>query len=246
MYIVRDKNTKEIIHVNPAPLSQELAGKQVYFKFDAETMEIGKTAGDLPEHFKIDRTGSIVELTLKEKIKAGIVTLKPEQKIVDNQIVEKTLSEKVADGLIKLEPHQKITGAGENEQIVEKSRQELLDEGLVTLEEIKDENIQSLRADTEAFMAQHKTTNGYPLDQLTRQKANFSHQFRHLPDTDENKKKLLDQRLIYPDHILDEIVAEIVKVQAAYDTAKNEVIKAYENKEPVAVFEAITFTGYFQ
>jgi isocitrate dehydrogenase len=80
---------------------------------------------------------------------------------------------------------------------------------------------------------------------LTRQKANFSHQFKYLPDTDENKKKLLEQRLIYPDFILDEIVAEIVKVQAAYDVAKNEVIKAYENKKPVEVFESITFTEYF-
>lgn len=308
MYIIRDKRTKEIVHVNPAPLSQQLKGKEVYFKFDPKKMEIGEIDGDLPEHFKIDKKGKILELTLEEKVEAGIVVLKPEQKIENNQSVEKTISEKVADGLITLSPTQKITGKGKNEkivektlseqiadgtkklsptqkivgkgeneqivektlseqveeglitleptqkiigegedeQIVEKSRQEQLDEGLITLEEIKEEHIQRLRFETELFLSQHKTPNGYRLDQLTRQKANFSHHFRHLPDTDENKKKLLEQRLIYPDHILDEIVAEIVKVQAAYDAAKQEINKAYENKEPVSVFESITISKYFQ
>ncbi len=273
MYIVRDKKKKEIIHINPAPLSQQLKGKEIYFKFDPKKMEIGEIDGDLPGHFKIDKKGKIVELTLDEKVKAGIIELKQEQKIVNNQIVEKTLSEKVADGLITLLPTQKIIGEGENEQIVEKtiseqvaeeliklepnqklegeeivekSRQELLDEGLTTLEDIKEENIQRLRNETEQFLSQHKTPNGYRLDQLTRQKANFSHQFRHLPDTDENKKNLLEKRLIYPNHILDEIVAEIAKVQAAYDAAKNEIINAYEEKKPVEVFESISIVNYFK
>jgi hypothetical protein len=302
MYIVRNKKTKEILHVNPAPLTQKLKGKEIYFKFDPKKMETGEIDGDLPEHFKIDEKGKIVEFTLQEKVETGIVALKPGQKMEDNQIVEKTLSEKAADGLITLsptqkitgkgkhekivektlseqiadgtkkltpnqkligkgkderivektlseqvkeglitlEPGQKITGKGENEQIVEKSRQEQLDEGLITLEKIKEEHIQRLRVEAEAFFSRHKTTNGYRLDQLTRQKAIFSYRFRDLPDTDDNKKALLEQRLIYPNHILDEIVAEIAKVQAAYDTAKSKIIEAYENKKPVNVFEAIS------
>jgi hypothetical protein len=245
MYIVRDKKTKKILHVNPAPLSQQLKGKDIYFKFDPGKMEIGEIDGDLPEHFEIDKKGNIVELDLDEKVKAGIVKLEPGKKLKDGRIIDKTTSEKVADGLITLSPTQKIIGVGEDEQIIAKSRQEQLDEGLITLEEIKEEHIQRLRNETDAFLSRHKTTNGYQLDQLTRQKANFSYQFRHLPDTDENKKKLLEQRLIYPNHILDEIVTEIVKVQAAYDAAKQEISQAYENKEPVSVFESITISKYF-
>jgi len=307
MYIVRDKKTKEILHVNPAPLKQKLKGKDIYFKFDSNKMEIGEIDGDLPEHFKIDKKGKIVEFTLQEKVEAGIVVLKPGQKIENNQVVEKTLSEKAAqglitlsptqkitgkgknekivektlseqiadgtkklspkqkvigkgkdeqivektlseqveEGLIKLEPTRKITGEGETEEIVEKSRQELLDEGLITLEDIKEENILRLRGETEMFFSRYKTPNGYRLDQLSRQKAILSYQFRYLPGTDENKKKLLQQRLIYPDNILDEIVAEIVKVQAAFDAAKQAISKAYENKKPVSVFESITISKYF-
>jgi hypothetical protein len=277
MYIVRDKKTKEIIHANPAPLSQRLKGKDIYFKFDPKTMEIGKTDGRLPEHYIIDKKGNILELNPEEKIKKGIIKLKPGQKVKHNKIVEKTLSEKANEGLLELLPTQKITGAGENERIVEKtlsekvkeglielspnqkisgkgedekivetSRQEQLDEGIITREEIMEDHIQRLRNEIDIFLSRHKTKNGYRLDQLTRQKAGFSYQFKHLPGADENKKNLLKNRMIYPDHILDEIIAEIAKVQAAYDAAKKEVIKAHKNKKPLSVFESITIAGSFQ
>ena len=130
MYIVRDKKTKAIIHVNPAPLSQKLTGKEVYFRYDRTTMEIGKTdAYELPAHFTIQR-GAIVEATLQDLVAQGIVQLAPDEKIVNNQIEHKTLSEKVAAGLIKLPATYKIVGAGQNEQVVEKTLSEQVAEGL--------------------------------------------------------------------------------------------------------------------
>ncbi len=132
MYIVQDKNSKEIIHKNPAPLKQQLTPKEVYARFDPDTMEIGAGDGPLPQHYKI-KNGIITELTLIELVKAGTMTLEPGLKIQDNQVVEKTISEKVAEGLITLPPDCKITGEGANEQIAEKTTDEKVTEGLITL-----------------------------------------------------------------------------------------------------------------
>ena len=134
MYVVRNRKSTAVIHVNHAPLSQELSGKEVYFKFNPNSMEIGKSdLPEMPEQFHIDKKGMIVELSLQEKVECGIVELKPEEKAEGNEIVEKSLSERVADGLISLEPGQKLTG----EEIVSKTTREMLDEGLIALEKYK-------------------------------------------------------------------------------------------------------------
>ncbi len=129
MYIVRDKKTKKIIHTNPAPLFQNLAGKDVYYKFDPKKMEIGKIDGLLPEHFDINKQGEVIELTLQDLVDKGAVKLEPHQKIVTNRIVDKTVSELVKEGLLKLQPNQKV----EKNQIIEKSLKELVDDGIVKL-----------------------------------------------------------------------------------------------------------------
>ncbi len=134
MYIVRDKASKKIIHENPAPLTQKLKPKEIYAEFDAEKMEIGKTDNfTIPEHFTIDRNSEIIELTFEEKVRDGIVKLKPFEKIEGNQIVAKTVSERVAEGLLVLAPTQKIVEKEGNEEIVDKVIQEQIDEGLITL-----------------------------------------------------------------------------------------------------------------
>jgi hypothetical protein len=97
-------------------------------------MEIGKTdAYEIPEHFTINEKGEIAEPTLQELAEQGAIALKPEEKIVDNQIVPKTLSERAVNGLITLPPTQKIVGEGEDEEIVEKTLSEQVAEGLLTL-----------------------------------------------------------------------------------------------------------------
>lgn len=102
MYIVRNKKTKKLIHVNPAPLSQNLKDKEIYYKYSPKTMEIGKSDSKLPEYFDINEKGEIVELQLSELVKKGIVKLKAYQKIKDNAIAEKTIGELVEEGLLKL------------------------------------------------------------------------------------------------------------------------------------------------
>lgn len=134
MYVVVDKQTQKVIHINPAPLIQHLNGKDVYFDFDPETMAIGKAdLPKLPEKFKISEDGMLREWTLQEKYEAGLITLSPTEKIEGKQIVLKTISEQVKDGVLKLTPSEKIVGDGRNEQIVAKTLTEQLREGTLTL-----------------------------------------------------------------------------------------------------------------
>lgn len=105
MYVVRDKETKSIIHINPAPLSQELKEQEVYFMFDIDKMEIGRKDGLLPEHFDINENGEIIELTLYDMVSEGIVNLEPYEKIENNRIVDKSIAELVNEGLLQLTPN---------------------------------------------------------------------------------------------------------------------------------------------
>jgi hypothetical protein len=158
MYIVRDIHSKKIVHINPAPLEQDLQAEEIYYQFNSATMEIGKTDRDyVPENFEIDESGAIIEtvtgadgpdagrtanqpMTMAEQIAAGLITLSPYEKLegegVETKIVYKTLSEQVAAGLLTLEPNQKITGAGYEETIEFKTAKELLEERLITLDDI--------------------------------------------------------------------------------------------------------------
>jgi len=103
MYIVIDKEKKTIIHINPAPLSQDLTERQIYADYNPDTMQIGKTDAPLPEYWKINEEGYIEELSFQEKVKAKIIPLPPDKKIVNDQLIEKSEKEKYADGLISLE-----------------------------------------------------------------------------------------------------------------------------------------------
>lgn len=134
MYVVRDKKTKKIIHINPAPLSQKLGKMDIYYKFDNQTMEIGKTdLPELPKNFKIDSKGIIIAMSLKEQVKAGIIQLNENQELLGDKIVEKSISQKVKDGIIELLPSQKIVGKGSEEKIVEKTPSEMISEKIIEL-----------------------------------------------------------------------------------------------------------------
>ena len=145
MYIVRDKKTKNIIYVNPAPLSQALDGETIYHQYDSKTMEIGKTdLPVLPEHFTIDSQNMICELSLSEQSQKGIIQLTPFQKVVgegaDEKIVIKSLEERVKEGLLELSPNQKI----ENDHIVTYTNEEMFNKRFIDLDEYKKRKIKEL------------------------------------------------------------------------------------------------------
>lgn len=273
MYIVRDKRTREIFHLNPAPLSQPLEGSQVYHRFDPTTMEIGRSdAQVLPEHFHINEQGQVVEFTLQEKVDTGVVELGVRQKVEGDRIVEKKLSEMFADGTILMSPTQKVVIEGDEERVVEKSLSEKVADGLITLEpqhklvgeeiqeksveelvnddvisrdEAKVRTVQRLRSATETYFEEHRTPSGYRLDTLARQKASFSYPYRTLPDTDETKQSLLDDGLIYPDAVFDEILEEVRKVQAAYAAAKEAIKTGFDEGAPVETWVSVTLEEFF-
>lgn len=61
MYVVLDRETRKIVHINRAPLSQQLSEKEVYYHYDVETMEIGRTdARELPPRWTLNEDGEIV------------------------------------------------------------------------------------------------------------------------------------------------------------------------------------------
>lgn len=214
MYVVTTKKSKKLLHINPAPLSQELEGTDVYHAFDPKKMEIGRWEGPvLPEHFEVDKKGQVVELSVEKRIKQGLVVLGPHEKLEKGEIVEKSPTEAVADG--------------------QKSR-----------DEVKEQTIQRLRSEVGAYLQCHKTPRGYRLDDLARQKASFSAPFRHLTDDDERKKELLEAGLIYPDAVLDEILAEVGKIQSAYRAAKKAVTAAFDKGQPVEKWEAVSLQDH--
>jgi hypothetical protein len=272
MYIVRNKVTKEILHVNPAPSSQKLTGTQIYHLFDPESMEIGQIeSASIPEHFEINDRGQVIELSLGEKVARGIIVLRKDQKIQEGQIVQKTLSEQIADGLISISQRDKIVGEGPEERIVEKTiaelisedlinlephqkvmdgtivdktSQELIDEGLLTRDEVKKRTTRRLRREVETFFAVGETESGYSIDNLARQKASFSSQYRPRPNIDEEKRRLLDAGLIYPDAVVDEILAAVKGVTDAYNAAKQAVVTACDAGKPAESWENISLKDH--
>ncbi|RPH32889.1 MAG: hypothetical protein EHM93_07535 [Bacteroidales bacterium] len=129
MYIVRDKKTKKVVHINPAPVAQNLNGKEVYYKFDPKKMEIGRTDELPPEYFDINKKGEIVGISLSDLVKKGKVKLEKHQKVEKNQIIDKSVSELVAENLLILQPSQKV----DKDKIVTKSLKEQVDEGIIKL-----------------------------------------------------------------------------------------------------------------
>ena len=128
--------------------------------------------------------------------------------------------------------------------IVPKTRQELLAGNQLTYTQLREAEIQRIRLEVEAHFATAKTTSGYRLDNLARQKAAFSMQYRALPDTDPAKADLLTKQLIYPDAVTDEILAAAESVQAAYGQAKAAIQIAFDQQKTVAEFEAVRVANY--
>jgi hypothetical protein len=170
MYVIKDKTKNELLFVSYAERDINLKPIDIFPGFDPAKMEFGWCGSTgIPEHYKIDADGQIIELSTEEKVAKGIITLAPSQKLENNRVIEKTLTEKVKEGLITLNPDQEITGEGDNQTIVAKTipklvadgtiklqpnqkldgdtivlktDREMLDEGVMTLDEFKQKRIQ--------------------------------------------------------------------------------------------------------
>ncbi|MEM0998295.1 MAG: hypothetical protein AAGN35_14640 [Bacteroidota bacterium] len=132
MYIIKEKNRYTALFsadIQPAPAADH--NPRHYFPaYDPTTMEWGwQESPELPPFFRIEPGHRIVPLTLLEQVSEKLIELRPEEKIVDNQIVVKSLLEQQADGLLLLNKEYKIV----DNDIVEKTLEEMLAEGSLTL-----------------------------------------------------------------------------------------------------------------
>ena len=211
-----------------------------------------------PDHVFDPGSGSIRLKSAAEKVSSGEYAMPPDHTVVhgprgsvvlgpyqkldaSGKAVDKTASEKIAQGLVEFDSsRQKIV----NEEIVNKPRQEQIAAGDLSYAALGNQEIQRLRQEVEIHFAQNVTANGYRLDNLARQKAALTMQYRALPDTDAVKADLLQKKLIYPDAICDEILAAAETVQAAYGKAKSAIDACVTGQKPVSDFEAIRLANY--
>ncbi|MGD2113909.1 MAG: hypothetical protein PVG07_02580 [Acidobacteriota bacterium] len=215
MFVVRDKTTKETIFIDHTPAeAREVPPEEVWPEFDPATMEIGIT----------DKSCIPAHFEIDER----------------GEIVETSLERQIEAGAPVLTPTQKLVGG----KVEEKTIDELVEEGLIDRDTIKSFAIRRLRAEIATYFQQQRTPNGYSLDELARQKASFSSQYRALPDDDPTKMSLLEDGVIYPDAILDEILAEVKKIQAAYGAAKKAIVTACDAGEPVASWAEISIRDH--
>ena len=202
--------------------------------------------------------GKLRDKTLQEKVDTGELTLpegysvqsgakgevmvSPTRKLDANgDLADKTMQEQIDAGLVEFDAvSQKVA----DEKIVPKTKQELVDEGVLPLSEIRDEHLRRLRDNTSTYFKTARTPGGYSLDELARQKAAFSYQFYAIADTDPVKADLLSKKLIYPGNIVDEIMAELAKIQNAYDQAVLAVQTAFTGSQVISVFESVKIENY--
>lgn len=211
-----------------------------------------------PDHTFDSSLGTIRLKSVSEKVNLGEFVLPPDHIVANGargsavvgpfqkldasgRLVDKTAAEKIAEGLQQFDS---ATEKIENDKIVPKSRGEMLTDGSLTYDQLRDAEIKRLRLEVEFYFDQNKTTNGYRLDNLARQKAALTMLYRALPDTDPTKADLLTKQLIYTDAICDEILAKAESVQSAYSQAKAVIQDHYTQQKTVAEFEAVKLTNY--
>lgn len=135
MYVIKDKTNNETLFISYTERDANLKPEDLFPGFDPVKMEFGWCGPQgIPEHYKIDPGGRIIELTLEEKVIAGIIKLDPTQKLENNNIVEKSLVQQVKEGLITMPPGRKLSGEGDHLTLVDKTLAEQVEDGTVQLE----------------------------------------------------------------------------------------------------------------
>ena len=105
MYIIRDKRNRDILIEYGSAYDEQIRAKDIYPKFDSQTMEMAWTdEDDFPQYFDIAKDGKAIELTLKQALVSGHWMLEDTQKIVNNKVVPKTNRELVDEGITKIDP----------------------------------------------------------------------------------------------------------------------------------------------
>jgi hypothetical protein len=126
MHVIRDKKSGKVIYIDHSPSAELKPGEKVYPEFKVKTMEVGWTdKAYVPAYFDIDKQDRIVEMTPEQAVKAGLMELAPDQKLVKGEVVGKSDDELVNDGLLSLDDLKEQAIVGLSDYSFTK-RQELL------------------------------------------------------------------------------------------------------------------------
>ena len=207
MYIIRDRKSKRILHINKAPLTKRLKAEQVYPGFNKKTMELLKSSLDrLPMHYTIDAKGHIKPMPVKEQVKQGLVAMGAHQKIEGNAIVTKSLAEQVAEGLRSInEPFEWID---ENDQLARRTPEQLVAGKHITTEAHLEQVNRMVNARTNKRIEQ-----AYPVRTELRITKDFTlWMYEERPANDAREEAMLDMEA-FVNSTRDE--ARALKVKAA-------------------------------
>ena len=108
MYIVVDKKTKTVLHVNPIAVNDDLTEAEIYADFDPNTMLIGKSdATSIPSAFEIDDNGKIIQLSNADASDSGpdeevlsVALEAPFETMVNGTLVIRSLEQLLEDGAL--------------------------------------------------------------------------------------------------------------------------------------------------
>ena len=161
----------------------------------------------------------------------------PRDRVYDKgELREMSAGERAAASLIELDPTRKV----EEDEVVPKTAEELVADGVISREDVRERVLRRLRSEVAAYFESHRTPNGYRVDALARQKAAFGYPFRILPGTDPTKQRLLEDGLIYPDHVQDEILGVVREAGQAYRAAKDALNRAFGEDAAISALEQMS------
>lgn len=134
MYLVLDYDLN-IVHINRAPSSKNLSNTEVYYNFDADSMQIATASRELVSQYSF---------TVGEALNSSL-------KVSDGTITKKTVSEQVEDGVITLKDTQMVDE--ESGVIRSKTKKELYETEVITEDEYSEYLLTKLRAKRDALLA---------------------------------------------------------------------------------------------
>ena len=227
MYLIRDRKTQRILHIDKAPLSAKLKATDVYPKFDKATMELLKTDLEtLPRHYKVDGRGNIKPLSVKEQVVQGLMKLQPHQEVQGDAIVNKPLARQVAEGLRSInEPFEYVD---DSDSIATRTPQELVDgKHIKTREQLEAFNTLVNAQVTSSIWAKYNTAIEL---RITKDFALWLYEGR--PANDAREQAMLDM-----EHYVQQQRSEAAALKA--EAAKNAGVAVPAKPEPKPIAKAV-------
>lgn len=80
MYVIINKKSKDILHINYSGAGASLSHEEIYGDFSPKTMQIIESKHPIPAQFKINSQNKIVPLTLTDQVNEGIT---PPENLLD-------------------------------------------------------------------------------------------------------------------------------------------------------------------